>query len=152
MKARYCFLYRPLICGVVFLLFAMNCSGCSGSRGSQVKTDTYDYVIGVSMINMIEPWLYNLTQVMTDMSDEDASVNLILVDAANSPQKQAEDIASLMNNGIDLLIMASDGSDTVDQIQHEVYEKIPVIAVGIKPHNDEYMSWNIFISRGIKWL
>ena len=133
-----CILVNKMVCVAVFLLVTMNCAGCSGSRSSEVKTDAYDHVIGVSMINMVEPWLYNLAQVMTDMADHDANVNLILLDAANNSQKQAEDISSLMNNGIDLLIMASDGSDTVDAIQHEVYEKIPVIAVGIQPHSEEY--------------
>ena len=138
MKTRISALHKTMISAVLFLLVVSNCSGCSGSHDTKVKTDAYNYVIGVSMINMVEPWLYNLTQVITDMADHDANVNLIMLDAANSSLKQAEDISSLMNNGIDLLIMASDGSDTVDQIQHEVYEKIPVIAVGTQPHSDDY--------------
>ena len=131
-------LHKAVLCTVLSLFAALNCAGCSGSDEEKVKTDAYDYVIGVSLINMVEPWLYNLTQVMTDKADHDENVNLILLDAADSSQKQAEDISSLMNSGIDLLIMASDGSDTVDRIQHEVYEKIPVIAVGIQPHSDDY--------------
>ena len=131
-------LYRTVTFAALLCLATLNCTGCSPSHGAKVKTDAYDHVIGVSMINMVEPWLYNLTQVMTDMADHDENVNLILLDAADSPQKQAEDISSLMNNGIDLLIMASDGSDTVDQIQREVYGKIPVIAVGIEPHSADY--------------
>ena len=138
MKPRSISWIRTMICAAAFLIIVLNCSGCYGSHKTQVKKDAYDYVIGVSMINMVEPWLYNLAQVMTDMADNDANVNLILLDAANSSQKQAEDISSLMNNGIDLLIMASDGSGATDAIQYEVYEKIPVIAVGIQPHSADY--------------
>ena len=138
MKPSGSALYKTVVCVVLSLLAAISCAGCSGSQKAEVKTDAYDCVIGVSLINMVEPWLYNLTQVMTDKADHDENVNLILLDAANSSQKQAEDISSLMNSGIDLLIMASDGSGTVDRIQQEVYEKIPVIAVGIQPHSDDY--------------
>ena len=130
--------YKTVVRAALFLLAAVICTGCSGSNEAKVKKDAYDFVIGVSLINMVEPWLYNLTQVMADKADHDEKVNLILLDAANSSQKQAEDISSLMNSGIDLLIMASDGSDAVDRIQHEVYEKIPVVAVGIQPHSDDY--------------
>ena len=138
MKSRKGSLWKKMICVMVCVLASFSAGGCAGTDKMQVKSDAYDYVIGVSLINMVEPWLYNLTQVMTDMSDSDENVNLILLDAANSSQKQAEDISLLMNSGIDLLIMASDGSDAVDQIQKEVFEKIPVIAVGIKPHSDDY--------------
>ena len=138
MKLRVRLLYKKMIWAAMLLFAVLHCGGCAGSRKAQVKTDAYDYVIGVSVINMVEPWLYNLTQVMTDMADQDANVNLILLDAANNSQKQAEDISSLLNSGIDLLIMTSDGSDAADQVQREVYEKIPVIAVGIEPHSDAY--------------
>lgn len=88
----------------------------------------------------MEPWLNNLVQVLSERQKEDAAVNMIFRDAAGSPEKQIQDIQSLMDNGIDLLIISPDGSGSLDKTLEQVREKIPVVMVGVGSEKDCYTS------------
>ena len=87
---------------------------------------------------MVEPWLNNLVQVISARVEDGKDVNLIFRDAAASTEKQIEDIRSLMECGIDLLILSPDGSDALNGIMEEVYEEIPIVVVGVAPGTDAY--------------
>ena len=88
----------------------------------------------------MEPWLNNLVQVLSERQKEDAAVNMIFRDAAGSPEKQIQDIQSLMDNGIDLLIISPDGSGSLDKTLEQVREKIPVVMAGVGSEKDCYTS------------
>lgn len=118
----------------LFLCFLA--AGC-GQR-SAARTDGYEYLIGVSLTNVMEPWLNNLAQVMEDRARQAQNVNLIFRDAAGSTDKQIQDIETLMECGIDLLIVSPDGSTALNGIMEEVFEKIPIVVVGVEPETDDY--------------
>lgn len=115
-------------------LFMFNFSGCRGD--ADVKVDGYQYLVGVSLTNVMEPWLNNLVNMLSERAEEEKDINLIFRDAAGSTEKQIQDIQVLMECGIDLLLVVPDGSDDLNDIMEEVYQKIPVIAVGVEPDTD----------------
>ena len=112
---------------LALLLFVCLCTGGCGTES--VRTDDYEYLIGVSLTNVMEPWLNNLAQVIGSRAETEKNVNLIFRDAAGSTEKQIQDIESLMKCGIDLLIVSPDGSNALNGIMEEVFEEIPIVAV-----------------------
>lgn len=100
--------------------------------------DGYKYLVGVSLTNVMEPWLNNLAQSMEEKARQGKDINFIFRDAAGSTEKQIKDIRALMDFGVDLLIVSPDGSNSLNGILKEVYEKIPVVVVGVEPDTDDY--------------
>lgn len=121
---------------LAFLLFVCLCTGGCGTES--VRTDDYEYLIGVSLTNVMEPWLNNLAQVIGSRAETEKNVNLIFRDAAGSTEKQIQDIESLMKCGIDLLIVSPDGSNALNGIMEEVFEEIPIVVVGVEPQTKAY--------------
>ena len=76
---------------LALLLFVCLCTGGCGTES--VRTDDYEYLIGVSLTNVMEPWLNNLAQVIGSRAETEKNVNLIFRDAAGSSEKQIQDIA-----------------------------------------------------------
>lgn len=122
----------------MIVLCCLLLAGCG--RKSDIYTDSYQYLIGVSLTNVMEPWLNNLVQVLSERQKEDTDVNIIFRDAAGSPEKQIQDIEALMASGIDLLIVSPDGSGDLDGELEEVSEKIPVLMAGVGSKTDCYTS------------
>lgn len=122
----------------MIVLCCLLLAGCG--RKSDIYTDSYQYLIGVSLTNVMEPWLNNLVQVLSERQKEDTDVNIIFRDAAGSPEKQIQDIEALMASGIDLLIVSPDGSGDLDGELEEVSEKIPVVMAGVGSKIDCYTS------------
>lgn len=122
----------------MIVLCCLILAGCG--RKSDIYTDSYQYLIGVSLTNVMEPWLNNLVQVLSERQKEDTDVNIIFRDAAGSPEKQIQDIEALMASGIDLLIVSPDGSGDLDGELEEVSEKIPVVMAGVGSKTDCYTS------------
>lgn len=111
-------------------------TGCNNREN--VKLDGYQYLIGVSLTNVMEPWLNNLVNVISAEAEENRKVNLIFRDAAGSTEKQKQDIEALLECGIDLLIVVPDGSKDLNDVIKKVYQKIPIVAVGTEPDTDAY--------------
>lgn len=122
----------------MIVLCCLLLAGCG--RKSDIYTDSYQYLIGVSLTNVMEPWLNNLVQVLSERQKEDTDVNIIFRDAAGSPEKQIQDIEALMASGIDILIVSPDGSGDLDGELEEVSEKIPVVMAGVGSKTDCYTS------------
>lgn len=101
-------------------------------------TDSYQYLIGVSLPNVIEPWLNNFVDVFTEKVSQDKKINVIFRDAAGNPEKQIQDIETLMEYGIDILIVSPDGSDSLSSVLSEAFQKIPVILTGVGAGTEDY--------------
>lgn len=122
-----------IICAVLCMVML------SGCREQEVmRTDGYEYVIGVSLTNVMEPWLSNLVQVITEKAEAGREVSLIFRDAAGSEEKQISDIEALMDCGIDLLIVSPDGGDALNRTMETVFEQIPIVVVGVEPDTEAY--------------
>ena len=108
------------------------------NRKETVSTDSYQYLIGVSLPNVIEPWLNNFVDVFAEKVSQDENINVIFRDAAGNPEKQIQDIKTLMEYGIDILIVSPDGSDSLDAVLSEAYQQIPVILTGVGSGTEDY--------------
>lgn len=127
---------RRGIVGIIVCLCAAVLGGCG--QEEEVRTDGYDYLIGVSLTNVMEPWLNNFVQVISSKGEAGDGVNLIFRDAAGSTEKQIQDIRALMECGVDLLILSPDGSDALNDVMEEVFEEIPIVVVGVEPGSQAY--------------
>ncbi|MDO4647736.1 MAG: substrate-binding domain-containing protein [Eubacteriales bacterium] len=125
--------------GCFILICTTFLSGC-GSE-SRDKTDGYECLIGVSLINVMEPWLNNFEQVLAEKAEGNPKVNLIFQDAAGSTEKQIQDIQLLMECGIDLLILSPDGSDALNEVLKDTFSEIPVVVVGVEPESEAYTTF-----------
>ena len=47
------------------------------SKKEEISTDSYQYLIGVSLPNVIEPWLNNFVDVFTEKVSQDKKINVI---------------------------------------------------------------------------
>lgn len=114
--------------------------GIFGGCGQKevVHTDGYEYVIGISLTNIVEPWLNNLVQVITDKANDGRDVRLIFRDGAGNAEKQINDIEALMECGIDLLILSPNDSDALNDTMEKVFEKIPIVVLGVEPDTQAY--------------
>ena len=108
------------------------------SKKEEISTDSYQYLIGVSLPNVIEPWLNNFVDVFTEKVSQDKKINVIFRDAAGNPEKQIQDIETLMEYGIDILIVSPDGSDSLDAVLSKAYQQIPVILTGVGSGTEDY--------------
>lgn len=122
----------------VMLLFAciLTFSSCGGQK--KIQTDGYPHLIGVSLTNVMEPWLNHLVQVLTAEEEKNENINIIFRDGAGSTEKQVQDIETLMDYGVDLLIVVPDGSSDLDAIMENVFRKIPIVVLGVSPSTDAY--------------
>ena len=109
-----------------------------GIKREEVYTDGYQYLIGVSLPNVMEPWLKNFVDVLLEKVSEDDKVNVIFRDAAGNPEKQIQDIQTLMDCGIDLLIVSPDGSDSLNPVLSKAYKEIPVVLAGVASGTEDY--------------
>ena len=108
------------------------------SKKEEISTDSYQYLIGVSLPNVIEPWLNNFVDVFTEKVSQDKKINVIFRDAAGNSEKQIQDIETLMEYGIDILIVSPDGSDSLSSVLSEAFQKIPVILTGVGAGTEDY--------------
>ena len=111
---------------------------CLGKKEEKVYTNGYQYLIGVSVPNVIEPWLNNFIDALTEKAESDESINIIFRDAAGNSEKQLQDIRSLTECGIDLLIVSPNDSNSLAQVLQETFRKIPIILAGVGVQGEDY--------------
>lgn len=127
---------RKWIKGFLFFFCVSLLWGCSPDK--TVQTDGYRFLVGVSLTNVMEPWLNNLVQMISEKAEQEKKANFIFRDAAGSTEKQVQDVNALMEYGIDLLIVTPDTGSALNETIEKVSENIPVVAVGTEPETDEY--------------
>jgi galactofuranose transport system substrate-binding protein len=109
------------VCAPLLLLLAASC----GRDAPVVRP--YEYLIGVSLANLTEPWRINMRdEIMTEAS-RFGSVRVVFTDAADSSRRQIQDVHTLLDYGIDLLIISPNDSEALSPVIAEAYHRIPVI-------------------------
>ena len=127
-----------LIFAAALLLSMMLFTGCGKDN---VRKDAYQYVVGVSLINVTEPWLNQLSQALAESAKENDRIRLVFRDAAGNAQKQVQDMESLMDYGIDLLVAVPEDTEEVCLMLDKIYEEIPVIMVGVGASTSSFTSF-----------
>jgi ABC-type sugar transport system substrate-binding protein len=112
---------------VVFLIpfaLALLPSGCrEGGSGSRA----FEFVIGVSMANLTEPWRINIWEEIRTEAARFDDLRVVFTDAADSSDRQIRDVGNLLGSGIDLLIISPTDAEALTPVIASANEKIPVI-------------------------
>ena len=116
--ARLRFLLLPLL--PIFLLLAT-------CRPSPRDARPFDYVIGVSMANLTEPWRISMRDEINAEAGRYPDLRIVFTDAADSSGRQIQDVHTLLDSGIDLLIISPNESEALSPVITEAYHRIPVI-------------------------
>ena len=106
------------------LVLAMAAVSCRPA-GHAVKA--YDYVIGVSMANLTEPWRISMRDEINAEAARYDSLRIVFTDAADSNTRQIQDVNTLLSSGIDLLIISPNDSEALSPVITEAYHRVPVI-------------------------
>ncbi|WP_341876223.1 substrate-binding domain-containing protein [Defluviitalea saccharophila] len=118
-----------LLFSVMLFLFMYAVFYAYSSIQDKARDDGEKYLIGVSQANLLEPWRIVMNEEIKKEAEKYKDLKLIFTDAAQSSQKQIEDIQKLQEYGIDLLIVSMNNSKELTPIVEEVYKKIPVIVL-----------------------
>lgn len=105
-------------------VFCLLLGGC-GSRSR--RDEGVRYLIGVSQANLTEPWRIAMSEEIMQTAEGYPDVKVVLTDAADSNQKQIEDVHKLLQLGIDLLIISPNEAAALTPVVAEAYDRIPVI-------------------------
>lgn len=107
-------------------------------RGMRPRPEDKVFLIGMSQANLIEPCRVTMNLEFQEAAKEYENLRVIYTDAAQSPERQIEDIRRLMGLDIDLLVVSPDDSQTLKPILSEVYRQIPVIVLDRAVSGEDY--------------
>ncbi len=99
----------------------------STCRPATHEVTPFDYVIGVSMANLTEPWRISMRDEINAEASHYTSLRIVFTDAADSNSRQIQDVHTLLDSGIDLLIISPNESEALSPVITEAYHRIPVI-------------------------
>jgi ABC-type sugar transport system substrate-binding protein len=114
---------RVRLAGLLFLplLLLLTC------RPAARDAKPFDYVIGVSMANLTEPWRISMRDDINAEAARYPDLRIVFTDAADSNSRQIQDVRTLLGSGIDLLIISPNESEALSPVIAEAYHRIPVI-------------------------
>ena len=107
-------------------------------RTTNAQREEKTYLIGMSQANLIEPSRVTMNMEFQEAAKKYDNLRVIYTDAAQTPERQIEDIRRLMGFGIDLLVVCPDDSETLRPILSEVYQSVPVILLDRAVSGEEY--------------
>ena len=87
------------------------------------------FLVGFSQANLTEPWRIAMTEEIKAEASRYSDMRVIYADAADSTNRQIDDVHRLMDYGIDLLIISPTDSHELTPVVREAYSKIPVIVL-----------------------
>ncbi len=109
---------------VMCVLLLASLTACSKDG---VADQAYQFVIGVSLANLTEPWRINMSEEIKSEASHYANVRVVFSDAADSSARQIQDVKKLLDFGIDLLIISPNDAAALTPVIAEAYRHIPVI-------------------------
>lgn len=113
-------------CAGTLLSFALAVSVVSCHPAGK-DARAFDYVIGVSMANLTEPWRISMRDEINAEASHYDNLRMVFTDAADSNNRQIQDVHTLLSSGIDLLIISPNDSEALSPVITEAYRRIPVI-------------------------
>lgn len=125
---------RRIIAAVLCLILVC----LTACKKAPVRQDAYTWIIGVSMSNVMEPWKNQMVSDIRSSVSQSGTINVIFKDAADSVEKQKEDITQLQDEGIDILIVVPNEVDELQSFMGELHKTMPIIVAGIRPTKEVY--------------
>jgi galactofuranose transport system substrate-binding protein len=114
----------PALLGLAALLLALLSACAKVDRSPAVS-----FLVGFSQANLTEPWRIAMSEEIKAEAVHYSDMRVIYADAADSTNRQVDDVQRLMDDGIDLLIISPTDSHALTPVVREVYSKIPVIVL-----------------------
>ncbi len=102
-------------------------AACFSCRNARTGVDAFQFVIGVSMANLTEPWRVNVHNEIEAEAARFKNLRIVFTDAADSGNRQIQDVEKLLESGIDLLIISPIDTALLTPEITEAYSRIPVI-------------------------
>jgi ABC-type sugar transport system substrate-binding protein len=109
---------------LLFLVAAVSIVSCRQDGGD---ARAFDYVIGVSLANLTEPWRINMRDEIMAEASRHGNLRVVFTDAADSSNRQIQDVNTLLASGIDLLIISPNDTEALTPVIARAYRRIPVI-------------------------
>ncbi len=109
---------------LLFLMAALSLVSCRQDGGG---APAFDYVIGVSLANLTEPWRINMRDEIMAEASRHGNLRVVFTDAADSSNRQIQDVNTLLASGIDLLIISPNDTEALTPVIAQAYHRIPVI-------------------------
>ena len=108
-------------------------------RPFQMKAQSKKYVFGFSQATIVEPWRVQFNKDMQKEADKHPEVQLIITDGQDKTEKQVADVESLIQQGIDvLLISPKESAGLTGVVLKAIDAKIPVIVLDRNVNTDKY--------------
>lgn len=106
----------------------------SAMLGAPIAASADDIVIGHSQPNLGWPYIAVVTNALEGFADEMDGVEVITLSADGDIAKQSTDIGSLVNRGVDVLLVTSlDGNAVIPALKQAHDAGIPILAVSNEP-------------------
>jgi simple sugar transport system substrate-binding protein len=110
-----------------FMLTLLCTLVCVSCQREGAGTKAYEYVLGVSLANLTEPWRITMRDEIMAEASLHGNVRVVFTDAADSTGRQIQDVHTLLDSGIDLLIISPNDAEALSPAIAEAYRRIPVI-------------------------
>jgi len=110
----------------LFLWVLLVLAACSPAppAGPEVR-----FVLGVSQANTTEPWRLSVIADIQKEATEFPGLRVVVTDASDSVDKQAQDLGRLLALGCDLLIVSPADAAVLRPAVDQAYAKVPVIVI-----------------------
>jgi simple sugar transport system substrate-binding protein len=79
------------------------------------------------MANLTEPWRISMRDEINAEATHHGNLRVVFTDAADSNGRQIQDVHTLLDSGIDLLIISPNDSEALSPVITEAYHRVPVI-------------------------
>lgn len=117
-----------LIIGLMFVLIGLAWYQMSKTI-VPANEEEVTYLIGVSQANLTEPWRVAMNEEIALAAQKYKNIRVIFTDAAQSSNKQSNDVEELLEEGIDLLIISPTDAASLTPVVAKAYKKIPVVVL-----------------------
>ncbi len=117
-------MHRSYAAGIFCALLLVSLSACSKDGATD---QAYQFVIGVSLANLTEPWRINMSEEIKSEASHYPNLRVVFSDAADSNSRQIQDVKKLLDCGIDLLIISPNDAEALTPVIAQAYRRIPVI-------------------------
>jgi len=123
---------------IYFLLILVTLFSCKSNEDNPKRI-----IIGFSQsISEEDSWRKSMDNTMMVEASLHPEIDLTIYNANGSTKKQIKDIEKMMENHLDVLIVAPYGSDSIVPVIEKAYKKgIPIIIVDRKVNTDSYTSY-----------
>lgn len=130
---------------VLAVLCAVLClAGCKkttpqAAPGTETKSETKKWTIGMSQCNLGEPWRVQMNADIKMAADQHPEISVVFKDAQNDTLRQQAQVEEFISAGVDVIIISPKEAAPLTPVVAQAYDKgIPVIVMDRRVLGDKY--------------